>query len=207
MNSRVVALLSLLAVFSGCAKKAGSATAGVSTDPGTFFNVVYQSVTTRGETNSSWVNTLGIYQVQFKQLTSSAPGTFTFFYSSYTEPQFCPYGTLCVCSGGVSGTFTVLSLDNNTTPATGPYDPMTPYLSQTDSTLNVDPLGGTDPTTGESYAKIYAYVFQLTITTRNLSAGCKPEVDRPVRLVRYSDGKLVMINDFRELYMIPVTKD
>jgi len=174
-----------------------------------FFDIVYFATGSRDPTSTGpFTPVQGLFQVKFSQdqTTTSDNGTFTMHYTNYEEPQFCPFNQNCVCSGGTSGTFTSASTTTATpSPSASaspiPYDPNSTYV----------PTGGTpspsptiDPTTGlPTVATIYTYFFAIDITAENLTSGCKPESNRTLTIIRYSDGTLIMTNDYRQQFLTP----
>lgn len=187
-------LATLLLLGSGCKKKAE-----IDEDANAlFFDIVYQVLATRETPTHSWINVSGKYQVQFVQ-QNSTQGVFTFFYQSYREPQF----SNPVCSGGVKGNFEQTNTGTGSVGEgddEGPYDPSNPYPNPNNTT----PPTSTTP--GEEEAEILFFSFDLRITERSLDPACRQEANRAIQIYRFQNGDLIMKNEFRELYLIPVKK-
>jgi hypothetical protein len=168
-----------------------------------FFDVVYVATKYRAPGTSIWYPTTGLYQLQFLQdLKNTNPGgTFAMHYTSYLESNLCPYGLNCVCSGGITGTFsdgTPIAKTNSG----GNYDPNTPYVPDGTSPSNT----GTPPT-DPNVSQIYVFDFALNIQVSNLTSGCANghKFNQPILMYRFSNGDLIAINDTSELYMTPQT--
>lgn len=163
-----------------------------------FFDIVYQVIATRETSTHAWVNVAGTYQIKFNQ-QNSTQGTFTFFYQNYREPQF----SNPVCSGGITGNFDQTNTGDSSSSGGDddePYDPSTPYPNPGEIE------SPTDPGSSEDVAEIIFYNFNLNITGRDLDASCRLEANRSIQVYRFAIGDLIMKNEYRELYLIPVRK-
>lgn len=171
-------------------------------DNGFFFDVVYQVVSTREDSTKAWVGTNGVMQIKITQYTETE-GTFVFFYNKYKEPQF----VYNLCSGGFKGNFTIPSNSNTTTNEGNGYDVMSPYTptsgsnnsNNNDQTTIVDSNGNT-----VVVDLIKSYNFQLAINYRNLDPSCRQENDRNIIIYRFSNGELIMNNEYRQMLLKPV---
>ena len=176
-------------------------------DTNAFFPIVYYAVTSRDIGGSTWVAVQGLYEIQVISNSDNASGTFTFHYTSYLEPQYCTTGKSCICSGGAAGNFTIPGAGDGAT-TDQPYNPLDPYIADGGTGTQIaGSQNTTDPLTGQpTTAIIYSFTFAITITDRNLTSGCKPEADRTIQMLRFSDGSIVMTNSYRELYLTPETQ-
>lgn len=163
-------------------------------DTGYFYDVVYQTVATRENSNLSWVGVSGVMQMKISQSTDTE-GTFIFFYQSYKEPQF----VYNVCSGGFKGNFVIPETTSTTTSSSNGYNVFTPYVPEGGSTNTSDTTS-----TGETVSVIQSYQFQLSINFRSLDPACRTESDRTIGLSRFSNGEVILKNEYRELLMRPV---
>jgi hypothetical protein len=180
----------LLAICSfGCAKAYAPA------DPDLFYDIVYVALYSRLP-GGTWTPVQGEFNAKFTQdkTGETKDGVFTMFYSAYFEPQFCGYNLSCVCSGGVSGTFTNVEDEIVPDDTSFPYDILQPY--------NQDQTTTTETTADE----IKSFRFEIKVKEKNMSLGCKNEENRTIRLSRFSNGNVVMLNDYRELYLVPLVK-
>jgi len=172
-------------------------------DTGLFFDVVYQVKATRENSNKAWVGVNGTMQVKISQYTD-AEGTFIFFYNGYKEPQFV-YNT---CSGGIKGNFTVPDSTSTTTSSDSGYNVFTPYNPNTGSSTS--DTSSTPTTITDSNGNtvtvdlIKTYNFQLAINYRNLDPACRQENDRNIVIYRFSNGELIMKNEYRDMLLKPV---
>lgn len=195
---KIVAILLIVLSFSACQKKQVAS----SVDPADFFNIVYRATAVRDIGATTWQPVQGSFQVQFSQ-SSATSGTYKMIYTSYLEPQFCPYGQNCVCSGGIQGSYATPGDPEVSTPQ--PYNPMDAYSAPGGSGTTVDPTAQIDPSTGlPVVSKIYTFLFNISIDIKSMSSGCKPEADRQIKIVRFSNGAAIMTNDYREQYIVPV---
>jgi hypothetical protein len=185
-------LLSIVMI--SCDKKADAVD-----DNGFFFNVVYQTVSTREDSTHAWTDVQGIMLVQFVQNTDDQ-GTFGFRYRNYKEPQFV-YTT---CTGGYDGNFASV-VDTTASGTDSSYNVLDPYNPHgTPATTTTAP---TDPNDPNAVDKIQTYQFTLTITGRSANAtGCRSESDRNVELYRFTNGEVILKSEYRELKMKPVLK-
>jgi hypothetical protein len=184
-------------IFSGCAKK--TATSSLTTDD--FYDVVYVATQYRAPGTGTWFPTAGLYQMQFLQDTTqqTVTGTFAMHYTSYLESNLCPYDENCVCSGGITGSFSDGTPAATATDTTAPYDPWTTYVPTGSSTS-----GSTlDSTTDQ----IYVFYFALNIQVTDETVGCANghKFNQPVVIYRFSNGDLIVTNDTSQLYMVPQT--
>lgn len=199
MKSKVIASLFISLLFSsfGCAKKFDPA------DPSLFYNIVYIALYSRSP-GGQWFPVQGEYRIKFTQDTSgeTTNGSYVMAYSSYLEPQFCAFNMNCVCSGGISGGFTDVTNEETATDTTNqPYNVFEPY--NTDS--NSSNAGAIDPSTGlPSVEVIQRFKFNIKVENSALSFGCKTESDKTIQLLRFKNGSVVMNNDYRDLYFVPV---
>ena len=174
-------------------------------DPATFFSITYIATESEGiNLTTPWTPVQGQFLMKFTQSTDPAAngsGTFIMHYTSYLEPQLCPFNQNCVCSGGTDGVFTVYDPNASPTPTSSavPYSPTTTYTPTTNgsSSTIVDP---NDPT----IAIIYTYNFNISISESNLTSGCKPEANRLLQIVRFANGDLIMTNGYRYQLLTPV---
>lgn len=168
-----------------------------------FFDVVYRVTATRENNKYSWIPVDGDMLMKIVQ-SSDTEGTFIFKYISYKEPQF----VTPICTGGFNGNLEVVPANSSTTTTSGVYNPLDPYNTgaSTDNEV-VDLTDPTDPS--KTIAKITQFYFKLNILTRStdLLANCRTEADRTVTIYRFSNGELVMVNDYRQLRMSPVLID
>lgn len=171
----------------GCSEKFEPA------DPELFYDIVYIALYSRLPDVGSWVPVQGEFRIKFTQDTSgeTKDGVFTMAYSSYIEPQFCAYNLSCVCSGGLTGKFLNIEDEVSEEDTDSPYDVFDTYQGDM-----------IDPTTGE-VIEIKTFKFDIKIEETNLAIGCKGESDRTVVISRFEDGSLVMLNDYREIYLVP----
>jgi hypothetical protein len=184
--------------FCGCAKKFDPA------DPTLFYNIVYIALYSRSP-GGQWYPVQGEYKAKFTQDTSgeTTNGTYVMAYSSYLEPQFCAFNVNCVCSGGISGSFLDVTEEDQETVDTSeqPYNIFDPF----DPTATETTAGTIDPATGlPSIEVIERFKFNIKIENSALSFGCKPEADKTIQLLRFKNGSVVMNNDYRDLYFVPL---
>ena len=197
MKKNIVSIFLILVSLTGCAKKIplSNLTAGQ------FFDLVYVATQYRAPGTTAWSPTSGLYKIQFLQdpASADASGTFEMRYTTYSEPNLCPFGLNCVCSGGIDGTFAAGPVV--TPPTGGTYDPNNPYTPAGATTTT-----NTIPTDG-SVAQIYAFNFALTIQVSTLTSGCANghKFNQPVLIYRFANGELIVTNDTSQLYMIPQT--
>lgn len=182
--------LLILFFLIGCSKTDTSA----STDNGYFYDVVYKAVATRENSNLGWVGVQGVMQLKISQ-TTDTEGTFIFFYQNYKEPQFV-YNN---CSGGYKGNFVIPEDSTTTSNDSNGYNIFTPYQPEGDSSTSSD-----TSSSGETIALIQSYKFQLSITYRSLDALCRTESDRILGVSRFSNGELIIKNEYREMLLKPV---
>jgi hypothetical protein len=192
----------LIMVLQGSCTQTPTSTA----DPTKFFDITY-IVTESSVDEVNWTPVQGKFEILFNQsqVDQEFDGNYTLHYTSYLEPQLCPFNENCVCSGGDAGTFIQ---DTTATPAPAasgvPYNPLTPYVPTGTSAGTVDPTSVIDPTTGlPTVASIDVFFFDITIAELNLSSGCHPETNRTLMILRFSDGNLIMQDDYRYLYLVP----
>lgn len=178
-----------------------------------FFDVVYKVTATRENKNYAWVPVTdggsppvaggGSMLMKIVQ-SSETEGTFIFKYISYKEPQFVTPN----CTGGFNGNLETVPANSSTTTTSGTYNPLDPYNTgaSTDNEV-VDLTDPTDPS--KTISKITQFYFKLTILARStdLLANCRTEADRTITIYRFSNGELVMVNDYRQLRMSPVLID
>jgi hypothetical protein len=165
-------------------------------DPSTFFNITYIAIDYEALGGSTWYPVQGKFEVQFDVDSTGASGTWVMHYTSYLEPNLCPYGENCVCSGGLEGTF-ITTPTASPSPSSTSYDPNTPFTGDS-STPSPSP-------TSSSIDLIYSYSFDITITTQNLTSGCRPEANRTVVFDRFTDGTMIMVNSYRNQLLEPET--
>lgn len=161
-------------------------------DTGLFFDVVYQTVSTRENPTKSWTAVQGKMQMKFTQSTAEQ-GTYQFYYANYKEPQFV-YNT---CSGGYKGNFSILT-ETEEPDANENYNILDPFQSGT------TPGSVTSDEDPEEVSKIQTYSFNLTITGQNLDSACRSESARDILLYRFENGEVVIKSEYRELRMRPV---
>jgi len=165
-------------------------------DPTQFFNIVYIAEDSTSIYANDWISVEGQYEFQFTpEVTTDSTGNqqtvggnFTFYFNNYLEPQLCPYGEDCRCSGGVQGTYIDVTDQQSTTTSPSaspsPYNANEPYTPSTP---------GASPTPeASSEAIIYTYYFQITVGSSALGTGCPNESNRTLELIRYSDGSIVL---------------
>ena len=168
-----------------------------------FFNVVYKSVATRTDSAWPWAPTSGTYEIKFDQSNN----LFSFYFTSYSEPQYCLTGAACSCSGTSGGSFEVTesyvgSPEDGATvgqeeEATGGYDPSPPYVPPWKDT-------GSDSSGASSDAsKVANFVFSLSFGGFDLF-GCRSQADRSIRVSRFKNGELNVKDDYREIWLKPV---
>lgn len=163
------------------------------TDSALFFDVVYKTVATRETPSKAWVGVSGTMQMKITQSTE-AEGTFIFFYQNYKEPQF----VFNTCSGGFKGNFIIP--ETTAPPAdSSSYDILNPYVPEVS---NPSTNETTDPNV--TVDQINNYNFQLSITFRSLEEQCRPENDRIIVIYRFTNGEIILKNEYRELLMKPV---
>lgn len=168
-----------------------------------FYNVVYQAVSTRENSNKAWVGVNGVMQMKISQNTADQ-GTFIFFYRTYKEPQF----VYNVCSGGYKGNFTIPA-DSTAAPTPSNYSVLTTYAPDANTTT-VGQTTSADGTTTNAdgttttVAVISNYTFAFTITFRSLDAACRPESDRVVGVYRFTNGQIILKSEYRDILMRPV---
>lgn len=191
-NNFIILCLSLTAIV-GCTKEEEEL--GTDVDSTAFFDVVYQTAATRETANVGWTPVTGIMQMKVVQSTATE-GTFIIFYRTYHETQF----NFPVCSGGYKGNF-VIPTSSSTSPTDGNYDVNTPYNGGTSTTTTG--TQGVDAN-GNTIEEILPYTFNLSITSRNLDANCRPESNRTVQIARFSNGEIILKSEYRQLLMKPV---
>lgn len=188
----------MAAVIAGCQKQIPKSDKAESD----FFNVVYMVTKVRAIGSSVWYPVQGIFEAQFVS-SQENQGSFTMSYSSYLEPQFCPFNQNCVCSGGIEGSY-IMPEANDSPKTETPYNPLDPY-SPTEGETENGPIVEIDPKTGEpKVSLIYTFFYDININKKSLSSGCKPEANRQIKITRFSNGEAIMTNDYREQYLVPV---
>lgn len=186
--------LSMMALgSSSCSKK--DTPSGL--DDGDFFPITYIAKSYRAPGDSVWNPVQGQFEVQFIPDSTKQAGSYTMSYQSYLEPNFCPYNQNCVCSGGISGTFqTGTQIPNKPSPIYNPNDTYSPDNGGSTLSTPVDPT---------KTSAIYTFFFDIIVTKKSETSGCKPESNRQVELIRFTSGEIIMTNDYREQLLVPVT--
>lgn len=189
----------LLLLLLGCDNKTDTTV----DDNGYFFDVVYQVVSTREDSTKSWVNVSGVMQIKISQSTDTE-GTFIFFYNQYKEPQF----VYNLCSGGFKGNFTIPTNSTSPTNTSGGYNVMNPYTPSSTSSSNSNNNVATTITDSNGNTVVVdlikSYNLQLAINYRNLDPACRQENDRNIVIYRFSNGELIMNNEYRQMLLKPV---
>lgn len=164
-----------------------------------FFDVVYKTLASREIGTSSWYAVQGNQKIKFDKGENNS-GVYTISFDNYKETHLVQPNA---CSGGYRGTYALgdasESGDGN---EDGPYDPMDPY----------DPGSGGSGDDGELDPNVVlpvAFFFSMTVTETSLQVNCStsitPQNPHTLRIVRFSNGELVITNYSRnlEFYMAP----
>jgi hypothetical protein len=190
ISKTFLAVLSCFVLFLACTP------AQTTSDPSVFFNITYIATEAKALAGSTWAPVQGKFEVQFDVDSTGASGTWVMHYTSYLEPNLCPYGENCVCSGGLSGSFVTSS--PTPTPSSSTYSVSDPYSGS-------DPSPTPSPSASSSIDLIYSYSFDITITNQSLTSGCRPEANRTVTFDRFTDGTMIMVNSYRDQLLEPET--
>lgn len=165
------------------------------------YGFVFDIIATRADPSVSWYKIIGAGNFALERGDTPTKGTAYQSFFSYTEPQFCALGQTCDCTGTVQNNFTLSTETPSLTPSSpvnAPYNVFDPYSAPI-------PASSSNSPTGEIY-KIYTYLINLSPIANNLTIKCRPQIDRPVTIIRYFSGDLVIKDGYRELLLRPRIK-
>ena len=182
----ILSSIALMASYLSCSKRFEPV------DENLFYDIVYVNTHSR-KSGGNWLQTQGFFRLKFTQNSDGMAGKFVFSYLSFFEPQFCSFNTLCVCSGGASGSF-VTKEPEVTIEESETYDVSAPYVSGNQSQGNA---------INQEASEVKNFIFNISLEKRSLSPGCKDEPDRVVVLSRFKNGVVIMKSEGKELYLVP----
>lgn len=162
-----------------------------------FFDVVYITQASKISGQSSWTVVQGDQRIKFLQSSEASTGTFTFSFANFREPQLATNA----CSGGFTGDYTTESTEDTTVDneENTSYNPLDPYDPETENPDN----GDEDE---EEIDQILVYVFDLALTDRSLTSGCRNyENAYQVKAIRFTNGDVILTDLSRNIdyYMVP----